>query len=61
MIEVYNKTTEIKMAILLDATKDGETVWTDMWMDAVDVYNSTPHIALSDGATAAITPVEESF
>ena len=29
-----------------------------MWMDAVDVYNSTTHIALSDGATAAITRAE---
>ena len=46
------------MAILLDAAKDAEAVWTGVWIDAVDVYNSTPHIALSDGATAAITPAE---
>ena len=54
-IEIFNRTIEKKIGLLLDGS--GKK-WTHLYLDALDLYNATPHTAMSDGSTSTITPAE---
>ena len=55
IIEIFNRTIEKKISVLKHGTKQ---TWYDVYMDAIELYNSAPHLALSDGKTAILSPVE---
>ena len=54
-IEIFNRAIKKKFGLLLDGS--GKK-WIHLYLDALGLYNATPHTALSDGSTAAITPAE---